>query len=382
MIIPRFRLHQNLLLFLIFTFIYISSCKSPSKSEDNYVTVGKGFLSTLPIDEENFNFFINLGHMSNPGHTFPSDHGGFVLVDHLKPVPVYSPANMIITKIVTLEHINKSYSDYALTLSINDGEFQIVIGHMSQIDNSILDQVKDTDEEECESYSIANDSYRGCLIWTEIPVSAGDTLGIVGGNLGQLGLDFGVYDKTVQNQLATDRFDEYLYPYSVSPLDYFTDEITNMLIPICGDGLHGVSTVRTKPPIGGTINYDVPGTAQGIWFKEGAPFSPEDPHIALVYHNVDPDIPVFSVGTSIVGLTSGPYTFSIKDTGYIDRAFDDVISDGNIYAYNAWYLSNNPYGHMRLLLQMLDETHLKIEMQDTSLTPPWQFTNNAVIFDR
>ena len=66
----------------------------------------------------------------------------------------------------------------------------------------------------------------------------------------------------------------------------------------------------------------------------------------------------------------------------VDRAFYDVKPDGNIYAYNSWYLSNNPYGHMRLLIQMLDETHLKVEMQDTSMTEPWQFTNNAVIFDR
>jgi len=280
-----------------------------------------------------------------------------------------------------MEHVNKGYSDYSLTLSVNNDEFQIEIGHMSQISEKIINLVSDVDKE-CETYTTSGDIYYFCLQWTDIPVSAGDTLGLAGGNLGQLGLDFGVYDKTMPNELATDRFDNYLYPYSVSPLDYFTDEICQILIPICGDNLHGASTVRTKTPIGGTINFDVEGTAQGIWFKEGAPFSPEDPHMALVYHNVDSDIPIFSIGTSITDLTSGPYTFSTKYSGFIDRAFNDVVPDGNIYAYNAWYLSSNPYGHMRLLLQMLDDNHLKIEMQDTSMTQPWNFTSNAIVFDR
>ena len=37
---------------------------------------------------------------------------------------------------------------------------------------------------------------------------------------------------------------------------------------------------------------------------------------------------------------------------------------------------------MTLILQLIDESHLKIEMQDASVEEPWQFTANAVIFDR
>ncbi len=373
---------SKLLTIFVIIALLAYSCKSTSSSDEPKVEVGKGYFSALPIDKENFNFFVNLGHLSQPGHTFPSGHGGFVLTDHMNPVPVYSPADIVVTAITSLEHINHGYTDYGLNLSVNDFEFSIKLGHMSQIHHSILNQVGDLSDEDCEQYSTSGDDYRLCLQWTEIPVFAGDTLGMVGGNPGQFGLDFGVYDKSKPNELATDRFDDYGYPYSVSPLDYFTDEIVDYLALICGGYLHGSPFVRTKPPIGGTINYDVEGTAQGIWFKEGEPISPEDPHIALVYHNADPDIPLFSVGISIPGLVSGPYTYSVKETGLIDRAFYDVKPDGNIYVYNSWYLSNNPYGHMRLLIQMLDETHLKVEMQDTSTTEPWQFTNNAVIFDR
>lgn len=379
----KFR-YSSIILLLIVAFLtfIIFSCKSQQNSEEPKVEVNKGFLSVLPIEIDNFNFFVNLGHMSQPGHIFPSGHGGFVLNDHMNPVPVFSPANMIITRVVELEHINYGYSDFGLTLSVNEDEFQLVLGHMSQIHQSILNKVKEFNDIECETYTTAGDTYYHCLQWTEIAVSAGDTLGMVGGNPGQLGLDFGTYDQTRKIEFATDRFDIYLYPSTVSPLDYFTEEIEQILIPICGDFFYGLPKVRTKSPVGGTVDYDIKGTAQGIWFKEGAPFSPEDPHIALAYHNVDPDVPIFSIGNSIPDLIPGPFTFATKDTGYVDRSFEAVVPDGNIYSYNSWYHSNTPYNHMILLLQMIDNSHLKIEMQDTSSTPPWQFTNNAVLFDR
>ena len=115
----------------------------------------------------------------------------------------------------------------------------------------------------------------------------------------------------------------------------------------------------------------------------GEAWPPEDNHMALVYHNVDPDVSLFSIGNSIPGIISGPYTFSPKDTGYVDRRFYDVIPNGQIYKYDAWYhCSTTPDMQAVFLLQMIDDTHLKIEKIDTSANPPWSFTNNAVIFER
>ena len=380
--IIRNRILFGFLHFLFITILlFLYTCKSTQEEKDK-VAVGKGFLTVLPLDVDDFFLFVNLGHMSQPGHIFPSDHGGFYLTDYMTPVLVFCPADMTITRVVESEHVNHGYTDYGLTLSVNDDEFQIVIGHMSEIHDTILEKAKEFNNKECETYSTSGDTFRNCLTWTEIPISAGDTLGMAGGNPGQFGLDFGTFDKTKRIEFATDRFDEYLYPYTVSPLDYFTEEISQILIPQCGDSFYGVPTIRTVPPIGGTVDYDVKGTAQGIWFKVGESMFPEDPHMALVYHNVYPDVPIFSIGNSVTGLVLGPYTFTTQDTGYVDRSFDNVKPDGNIYKYDAWYHSNTPYGHMILLLQLIDESHLKVEMQDTSSTPPWQFTNNAVLFDR
>jgi hypothetical protein len=380
--------HRILIIFLnsffITTILFLIGCKSPQKITAPKAEVGKGFLTTLPLNMKDFHQFVNLGHMSQPGHTFPSGHGGFYLTDFMARVPVFCPADMIITRIVESEHVNYGYTDYAMTLSVNQDEFQIVIGHMSGIHDSILEQAEAFIDRECEKYSTSGDSFNNCLLWTEISVSAGDTLGMAGGNPGQLGLDFGTYDKTRPIEFATNRFDGYLYSCAVSPLDYFTEEINQILIPICGDSFcQGKHTVRTKPPVGGTIDYDVPGTAQGIWLKAGEPMYPEDPHIALVYHNVDPDVSIFSIGISHAGLTSGPYTFASQDTGYVDRIFHGVKSDGHIYRYNVWYhCSTSPDMRAVLLLQLIDESHLKIEKQDTSSGPPWIFTENAVLYDR
>ncbi len=363
--------------------ISLCACKSGKNPTDPGTDVGKGFLTVLPISRDSFYIMVNLGHLNQPGHTFPSDHGGFYLNDHMAQTPVFCPGDMTISRITATEHVNRGYTDYAMTLTANRGRFQIVMGHLFAIREDLIARARAAGEPDCEEYSTGGDTYRQCLYWTDIPVSAGDTIAVMGGNPGQLGMDFGVYDETRSVDFASNRFDEYLYPHSVSPLDYFTDEICAILTPVCGEFLCGRLGFRTKPPIGGTVGYDSAGTAQGLWFKPGAPLFPEDPHIALVYHNADPDIPVFSVGMSLTGLGPGSYTFTPADTGTVDRLFYRVRPDGRLYRYGIRTLCDGP-GFVRdvLLVQMTDPSHLKIERQDPAAGPPWRFTANAVTYER
>jgi hypothetical protein len=371
-----------LISFLIIILLSLLTCKSSEEIVAPKVEVGQGFLKDLPMNVEDFIYFANIGWV--PGKIFPCDHGGFLLADITKQVPVFSPADMTITRIMATVQTQWGYTDYALTLSVNQDEFQVIIGHMSALHKDIQAIVAAYGDVECDTLISLDKMFIHCLMWVNIPVSAGDTLGMAGSNPGQNGLDFGTYDKTRKIEFATDRFDGYLYPYTVSPLDYFTEEICAILIPICGFSLcNGEFTVRTVPPVGGTVDFDIPGTAQGIWFKVGEPFSPVDPHMALVYHNVDPSVPIFSIGTGLPDLDEGSYTFTIADTGYVDRPFHEVKPDGHMYRYNVWYHCSTALS-MRavLLLQMTDETHLKIEKQDVDTGPPWEFTENAVLYDR
>ena len=361
------------------------TCHSDQSTEPNFIEVGKGFFTVLPLDPDDFNLLVNLGHLSHPGHTFPSAHGGFVLTDYMERVPVLSPADMDITQVTEGGATDVDYVEYTLRLSVNDREFSIMLGHMSALHPDILEAVRAVQQEkDCETYTTGGHTFSLCSTHTRIPVSAGDTLGMAGGNPGQLGLDFGVYDLTADYPWATTRFSNTLYKYAVSPLDYFTDEITSILIPRTGDFFcNGIPTVRTKPPIGGTHCYDVPGTAQGIWFLRDAPDNPEDPHIAFIYHNVDPDVPIVSMGTSVPGLTTGPYSYTPVDTGTVNPIFTHVKPDGHDYRFHVKYLcSGGDNRDAVLLVRMMDDKTLMLEKQSPDNGPPWEFTGNEVIFER
>lgn len=375
-----------LILIFIFGLFLLFGCKKNSGDGllDPVVEVGQGFLTVLPVNPEKFFLFVNLGHLNQPGHTFPSDHGGFYLVDYLDPIPVLSPADMKVVEMSGVDHVNKGYTDYDLTLSVNNGDFTIVFGHLSAIDDSIMAQAPDIEEWDCITYSTGGDDYRRCVTHVNIPVSAGDTIASAGGNPGQFGMDFGTYDKNRKIQFASNRFkDDYKYQYTVSPLDYFTEEINAILIPQCGDYICGFPMVRTVEPIGGTIQFDIPGTAQGLWFKKGEPNGPEDPHIALIYDNVEPDIPVFSIGISIPDLDPAPYSFTPTDTGVVDREFSDVIPDGHIYRYNIQHrCPDAPPFQAVILLEMISATELNIEKQNPADGPVWDFTENMVEYER
>ncbi|MCK5147947.1 hypothetical protein KAR48_14415 [bacterium] len=368
---------------LMFMAVIISSCK---KGKDvigpENVEVGKAFFTVLPLEPEEFYLFVNLGHMNPPGHTFPSAHGGFYLTDYMNKRPVYSPADMRITRFKVAEHVGKGYSDYTIEMAVNDGQFKVMLGHLSSIHPALLAQAPPLEDGECESYSSGLDSFRTCMQWVDIPVSAGDTLGEAGGNPGQFGLDFGVYNRAIDHDWQCKKLLEYDYPWAVSPMDYFTDEINAILIPITGDGLGGRTVIRTTSPIGGRVNFNSPGTAQGIWFRTGAPLFPENQHIALVYHNADPDVPIISVGTSQTGLPSGEYSFTPTDTGLANRHFVDVVSNGQVYTYRIHYPTPTWFFEYILLVQMISETEIKIEKQEITAGPPWEFTDNAVEYER
>ncbi len=364
-------------IFLTLLFV-IFSCH---KEEEPYVEVGDGFLRVLPLNESDFSFFGNLGHFNPPSHTFPSDHGGFILTNWKNKVPVFSPADMYITQINRVEHVDKGYVDYSLELSVNNRDFKLIFGHLSALQTS-LESAVNWDEGEINTYSTGGHTYKTTRVKTHIEIKAGDLMAYGGGNPGQYGIDFGAFDKTKHIEFASDRFDNYDYVNTVSPLDYFTQEIRDILIPICGDFSGGVLKARTVPPIGGTIDYDLPGTLRGLWFKEGEPTFPEDPHLALVYSNVKPEIPFFSVGKSITNLKSGLYTFTPEDSGNTNRLFEKANTIGQMYIYEFHnYFPDGSNGGI-LLVQLTDSTHLKIECKSLSDGPPWTFTSKATNFIR
>lgn len=145
--------------------------------------------------------------------------------------------------------------------------------------------------------------------------------------------------------------------------------------------------LRTTEPLCGDFVQDVAGTLQGRWFKHGEPTFPEDPHIAFVHDNIDPSVPVISNGVSLVGAMSGTYPApSAQTSGLIDRRFDQVTADGNIYCYNVAKMpdATDP-SNRRFIVSMPDSTTLQVEYRDDgncNSTSPWSFSGNQTVYER
>ncbi|MBN1271392.1 MAG: hypothetical protein JXB26_03905 [Candidatus Aminicenantes bacterium] len=374
-----------LVLFLLFN---LSACNKEEEEELELPSCGsfttpEMFFTVLPLSIPNIRVFVVLGHMNPPGHTLPSGHGGFYLEDHTVRVDVYCPGDGYITCIVEVDHVTGGYKDYTIEIKPCE-EFRTTFGHMSSLSDWILDTAGGFDDSECDTYTAGGATYTHCRKDVMIPVEAGEVIGTAGGLPGQYGLDFGTIDERITLDFANkERFADHPYLHAVSPVHYYSPALQAFLRSIAGEVGPRGRQLRTIPPIEGEVEQDVPGTAQGIWFREGAPTNPEDPHMALVHDNVDPTSPIISMGTSVPGFNSGMYTFTPLAAGQVDREFNQVTPDGLIYRYIPvrWF-DLAPPPNTVLLVKMMSSTRIRVEKQALTDGPPWNFTGNAVDFIR
>jgi hypothetical protein len=210
-------------------------------------------------------------------------------------------------------------------------------------------------------------------------VASNTVIGTAGGTVGQWALDFGARDERAPalqwaNQARWENgAGDIIYTACVSDAYEATLKLTL-------EGRFGkVGNPRTTPPVCGTIEQDIPGTAQGVWFLSTADVNsiyPEDPHIALVHDNYDPSQGVLSIGTSVPD-ASGKHLFTPTAAGAVNREFSGIShTDSTIYCYPL-----QPSG--ALLLQMAGETSLNLEYQSNDCTKiPNKLTDSAVLFIR
>ncbi len=344
--------------------------------------------SVPPIDVSGLRALVPLGNL-NPGggHVFPTDHVYFYIVPAAQGGPallvdVFAPGEIVITSVVAQEHVSEGFTDYQVQFSACaqvGGYFY----HLSSLSGRVQAALGPFDDDRCESYTTGGQAFRNCSKPANIALAPGELLGTAGGP-GQYALDFGLFDERVppleyanpaRMQGRYDRFDAL---HAVCPVDYFADNVRAVLEGHFGrfDG----SELRTTPPRCGEVEQDEPGTAQGIWFLEGATGDgPEDPHLALVHDNVDPARPVFSVGTSVPGLPRGLYAFSPETSGRNNRDFS-AISDAAIYTFCGLEHAEG----VIVLLQLTSADTIRIEAQAAADCgdAPGAFTQAAVNFER
>jgi len=354
----------------------------------------RALLTSAPVTDPALVSFAPLGHVFPPGHTFPADHSYFnfnASSTELLGINLYAPGDGWVTQVTAYyDNAKGAPAFYNLTFS-PCAEVTIINLSVDTLAAALLHPTGPSSTS-CSSNTDNNPGVvESCVTIMEDPVKAGDLLGT--GGL----VDFGpVIDTRFQISGFIDPA-RHVLNRGFCPIDYFSPSLRTTYTAMLGGNNGSTFIPRTIAPLCGTIMQDLAGTAQGDWFFPGAPYPPDNAHLALIHHNVDPSTGTFSVGASIPNF-AGSHDFSPKTTVDGSRINYDfsLVTDNQIYCYDTLLIdfvygagSADPAyaGHI-VLVQMTDASldTLKIELQNPGTScasaAPWAFTPAAVTFQR
>ncbi|HEY9225446.1 MAG TPA: hypothetical protein VIP11_02285 [Gemmatimonadaceae bacterium] len=201
----------------------------------------------------------------------------------------------------------------------------------------------------------------------------------VGTPLGHTGpggtLDLGAFDMSVSHSgfVNPARYPDQTLHY-VSPWKYFTPELQAQI------SSH-LYRVPSSADLDGRIDFGVKGTLAGDWFLKGMPVdSSSGPYgwtrsISFAYDYYDPS----QVRLSIGGTVSAPGVWGIEPTAPRPAA---VTPASGVIAYKLYSIFDvrPPYGV--LLVQMIDDSTIKVEVFMDSNASATQFDGREVTFVR
>ncbi len=371
----------------------------------------KDIFSVSPIKPSSISYIEPLGHVNPTGHVFPINHLYMYLpLDDQRTAlktDVFSPGDITVFKIERFRYFsdqsrkNLLRTDYTLSFS-PCSDISGFFYHLTSLSDKLLNSFV-SPFDYCNNVTAGDEIFESCGKSVDIKLSAGEKIGTAGGEQrGSQALDWVLEDFGAKPlEYANDsRFSPITgQNYSrqiVCPLDYFTSGLRNSLYRLLGgypiDNPFTAISKRTAAPLCGTTAQDVSGTAQGNWFAEKTPSSnfSEDPNLALVHDDVDTKIGVFSMGTSMSskGLEGGAYYFTPLHLGSVNRDFDEVKADGNVYCYdvNKKLYSNVDAAPPRsaVILQLISPDEINVERlnADACGSGPWKFSSASQIYYR
>jgi hypothetical protein len=354
-----------------------------------------------------------LGNMSAGGHIIPSDHIYVHMVPDQEPGPgtvesladFYSPGRL---EIVAVDYLVPKNNYEVFLQPCRD--VRVYHSHVHEFD-PVIAQALNAGAWICPVE--LNGEY--CAQRTSIVVTPGQRLG----SIVDSGLDWGVIDQRRPPQPFANpaRYDlsgfpvpeslAAIAPYIASesvhrycPIDYLDPALQTAALWAKFGSWDG-TVQRTAPPICGTHMQDLPGTAQGNWFRSATDgqWNEDDSALALVHDNIDPTVPRFSVsnvfcpGTPCLWST-GLRSFSPESSGEVNRDFGDVVP-GAVYCYDSLLtLEQNPDPEVGIVLLEVYSSvaggvadRLRIEpvppIQASNCgSGPWFFSPAAVEFQR
>jgi hypothetical protein len=338
-----------------------------------------------PIALSEVHGWVPLGNISPPLHTFPTAHQYLfhtLAGTPLHTVPVVSPGDIVIIGASQRTYSADSRTDYTVIFA-SCREVTGLFNHLATVDPSFSSRLAPFDQM-CFTSS-SPPAYSDCSSRPlSIPIAAGAPLGTAGGVPGLLAWDFGLRDarrapiayanpaRWHRGGVAGDLL------HVVAPSDYYAEPVASEIAGRLGRG--DGSERRTAPPIGGSLDFDVAGTAQGAWFNsaqltEGA----ESPHLAIVPGNIDPTEFAVSGSTSLPGYGSRLGYWRPAASGLVNPAPRTIVPDGQIRCLNL-------FNGRSLLLLLADATTLRVEALAAGVNcatqQPWTFTGAAFDFHR
>jgi len=342
-----------------------------------------------PVALSDFVGWEPLGAFNPPGHTFPTDHQ-YIYVNNPASQAPRREVNIVAPADLTITHARKgtsnpgSITDYTLDFAPCAevyGEF----GHVLTVAPSILNTLEPFDQF-CSTYSPAPGATVSVCESKSvaIKIAAGDVIGTAGGpSPHSFGLDFSLWDARVAPTAfanparwptVTSKFDRF---HVVPGSDYFAEPARSQIAPRMGsfDG----TIRRTAPPVGGTLDVDVPGTAMGVWFTPSQPTFPEYMHLAIAPDHVNPSRIDISPGISLTNWNRGLVFFTPTSSGFVNRHPAQITADGQIYCLET-------LGSWAVIVQLTNASTLRIEglLQPATCASakPWAFTSAAVQYVR
>ncbi|MBI3681537.1 MAG: hypothetical protein HY235_14225 [Acidobacteria bacterium] len=342
--------------------------------------------------ERLFNNKPSLGFLSVPTHLFPAKHSNFSLAlpgVETPQKPVLFPADVWVTEVWSYRSAN--FGGYQLYFQPCD-RVRAYFFHLKDISDA-LKAAFEAGEKHCSDFQDPQGTIVKCQARVQYKAAAGEQAGISGDGAG---VDFGMADfRIAPSGLADLSHYPFDYPYYVSPVEYYPSDLKGLFETKLAswDG----TMRRTAEPLPGIYRQDVPGTAQGNWFFPGLNLriNSEDltPHLALVQDYINPAQPVLSIGASVKDVRMGLYSFTPAETGFVNRVFREVTADGNTYCYDNLKAGRTagllPLTSLDgvLLVSMPSESTIRLEKQGAAgmtceSARPWQFTDNATLFER
>ncbi|MFA5070307.1 MAG: hypothetical protein WC528_03415 [Patescibacteria group bacterium] len=326
---------------------------------------------TVPFMDEGLPLrIIPLGNSNESGHVVPVDHIYPYAGEYTAEVPVYAPSDMTLIWVEIKQKYYKSDdsligNDYQINMVPCRG-INLSMVHYTKLSPKLAAAVHEenlncsqekTEEDEQSWYYTCHPNF------DRIQLKAGEIIGYMG-KLGpkNMHVDYGLYDynKPALGFANPDRYYTFTnHAYCLT--DYYTPELKAKYSALFGDmRSQGSDTqvfvAKTTEPVCGKIMYDIPGTAAGNWFKNPVTtknVTDNNNAMILIHDNVETQYAKFTV-SNVTG-----FWFIPKHAGLIDREYSEVTADGKVYCYD----DNRTNGQEKILLQLIDDTHIQIEQQ-------------------